>query len=425
MESLKYLTTVQQHESAVANQTGPIVSYITQTKEVKYHTTSALEYLTFYTLEDGTFTFYGTEAEYSLDDGTTWTVLTRTKEPSGVTTPIISGGRRILWRGINSIVTNQGIGSGNPITDSDPGAFGSTGRFNVSGNPLSMEFGQNYMAAGNNHNSRLYDQLFKNTGVVSAENLYLVGTTYYQTFSGCSHLTTPPSLKHLTGGSSSGSVTSFPSMFANCTSLVNLPELPPMTSFSYYGPKCNGMFGGCTSIVNVPSNYLPYGKMSDSCYNSMFKDCTSLITAPELPGTTERPYCYRSMFENCTSLTTPPPYINGRSIYQGTTLESDSCRGMFKNCTSLTTSPVIAATDNKNSSSGYNQWNSPMGEMFYGCSSLTRIKVKYKYWRNSWLSHDWVVGVAPTGVIEKSGSVTIPSGTSGVPDGWTTVNSYA
>jgi len=37
------------------------------------------------------------------------------------------------------------------------------------------------------------------------------------------------------------------------------------------------------------------------CYNSMFEDCTSLTTAPELPATTLANYCYQYMFNGCTS----------------------------------------------------------------------------------------------------------------------------
>ena len=34
----------------------------------------------------------------------------------------------------------------------------------------------------------------------------------------------------------------------------------------------------------------------------MFKDCTSLTTAPELPATTLVKYCYSNMFYGCSNL---------------------------------------------------------------------------------------------------------------------------
>jgi len=38
----------------------------------------------------------------------------------------------------------------------------------------------------------------------------------------------------------------------------------------------------------------------------MFRGCTSLITAPELPATTLTNYGYQGMFGGCTSLTKAP-----------------------------------------------------------------------------------------------------------------------
>jgi hypothetical protein len=38
------------------------------------------------------------------------------------------------------------------------------------------------------------------------------------------------------------------------------------------------------------------------CYANMFKGCTSLTTAPELPATTLKNGCYVNMFQDCTSL---------------------------------------------------------------------------------------------------------------------------
>ena len=43
-----------------------------------------------------------------------------------------------------------------------------------------------------------------------------------------------------------------------------------------------------------------------ACFLGLFRGCTSLTTAPELPATTLNQYCYRDMFYNCSSLTTAP-----------------------------------------------------------------------------------------------------------------------
>jgi hypothetical protein len=60
----------------------------------------------------------------------------------------------------------------------------------------------------------------------------------------------------------------------------------------------------------------------------MFKGCTALTTAPELPATTLTNFCYESMFENCTSLTTAPE-LPATELWRGEYIK------MFRGCTSL------------------------------------------------------------------------------------------
>ena len=60
------------------------------------------------------------------------------------------------------------------------------------------------------------------------------------------------------------------------------------------------MFRGCTSLTTASE--LPATTLASSCYNSMFYGCTSLVTAPALPATTLVSQCYYFMFRNCTKL---------------------------------------------------------------------------------------------------------------------------
>ena len=86
-------------------------------------------------------------------------------------------------------------------------------------------------------------------------------------------------------------------MFQNCTSLITAPELPANTlSYECY----SSMFQNCTSLTTAPA--LPATTLKISCYSRMFKNCTSLITIPTLPATTLTDNCYTRMFENCISL---------------------------------------------------------------------------------------------------------------------------
>ena len=143
----------------------------------------------------------------------------------------------------------------------------------------------------------------------------------------------------------------YSNMFRGCSSLTTAPELPATTLDDY----CYSyMFNGCSSLTTAPE--LPAITLKEHCYNYMFNGCKSLTTAPELPVTTLDDYCYICMFQDCTSLTTAP------SILPATTLAS-SCYGyMFSGCKSLTTAPELPATTLADYCYSH---------MFESCTSLT------------------------------------------------------
>ena len=124
--------------------------------------------------------------------------------------------------------------------------------------------------------------------------------------------------------------------------------------------------------LTIPCNY---------CFYYMFYGCTALTTAPELPATMLANYCYRYMFRDCTNLTTAPNL-------PATTLANYCYYGMFYGCTSLNYIKMLA------------------------------ININY----TSCLSN-WVKGVASTGTFIKHPNMTsLPTGTSGIPTGWTVQN---
>ena len=184
-------------------------------------------------------------------------------------------------------------------------------------------------------------------------------------------------------------------MFRNCTSLTTAPELPATTlAYGCYGD----MFRGCTSLTTAPE--LPATTLAENCYGSvddvysgMFRDCTSLTTAPELPATTLALGCYNAMFRNCTSLTTAPEL-------PATTLVNMCYRYMFNGCTSL--NKIISYAQNV-------PWdpNSPTYNPTYA----------------------WVSNVSSTGDFYNLGRATYPTPSevsnagSGIPSGWTVHNS--
>ena len=142
----------------------------------------------------------------------------------------------------------------------------------------------------------------------------------------------------------------FCSLFKDCSVLTTAPELPATKLAEHCYAS---MFSGCTSLTSAPK--LPAIELAKFCYRYMFFGCTSLTAAPELPATKLAGDCYNYMFSGCTSLTSAPKL-------PATELENYCYSSMFSGCTSLTSAPELPAT--KLADNCYSN-------MFYGCTSLT------------------------------------------------------
>ncbi|MGI5870379.1 MAG: leucine-rich repeat protein, partial [Kiritimatiellia bacterium] len=144
----------------------------------------------------------------------------------------------------------------------------------------------------------------------------------------------------------------FANLFKDCTALASAPELPATNLID----NCYvGMFRGCTGLTNAPA--LPATTLPGGCYQEMFRDCTSLVQAPALPAMTLPSSCYKGMFTNCTALATAPEL-------PATTLGATCYQYMFAGCTSLTNAPALQAT-----TLAPGCYHS----MFRGCTALTRL----------------------------------------------------
>ena len=144
--------------------------------------------------------------------------------------------------------------------------------------------------------------------------------------------------------------------------------------------------------------------MQNASCQEMFKDCTSLTTAPALPTTKLYLNCYLGMFAGCTSLTSAP-------TLPAKTLASACYQSMFASCTSLTSAPELPAITLVQGCYQY---------MFRGCTNLNYIKcLATNISANGTL--DWVNGVSATGTFVKPASTDWSSktGTNGIPNGWT------
>ena len=194
----------------------------------------------------------------------------------------------------------------------------------------------------------------------------------------------------------------FYSLFENCTTLISAPELPA----EYLTENCYSyMFHWCTSLTTAPK--LPAVNLYNSCYKAMFLGCTSLINAPELPADTLYNACYAFMFKDCTSLVNAPE-LPARVL-------SELCYyRLFMGCTSLITAPDLYAQNLVQNC--YNQ-------MFNGCTHLTTINCYAISGINTNQSTNiWVENVAASGTFTKLSSITWPTGDNGIPSGWAVQN---
>lgn len=186
------------------------------------------------------------------------------------------------------------------------------------------------------------------------------------------------------------------------------------------------------SNIALPPN-LSSVKLSESCYNGMFKMATKLTTQPNLPAKKVENYAYCQMFNNCTSLTETNEILAEEmntnaayDIFNSTKIKEISLKNLkkalgfslqnafygckeltkvnlsnltevsygaleyaFMNCIALKQAPTI------NISILPNQFS--LRETFSGCSSLEEVTI---YATNAAATDDtynWLENVAPIG----------------------------
>ena len=132
----------------------------------------------------------------------------------------------------------------------------------------------------------------------------------------------------------------------NCNSLIFGDNAHMHDDLTGYNDCYNYLFSSCMGLKNASKDFLPATTLDDNCYASMFADCTSLTQAPELPATTLVENCYRSMFSGCSSLVTAP-------TLPATELVEGCYKSMFTGCSKLnyikalfTTTPSSSYTYN-------------------------------------------------------------------------------
>jgi hypothetical protein len=91
------------------------------------------------------------------------------------------------------------------------------------------------------------------------------------------------------------------------------------------------MFRDCSGLTEAPE--LPATSLAERCYYAMFSSCSSLTTAPVLPATTLVWYCYYNMFTGCDKLNYVKAMftttINALTTYTTNWLQAVSSTGTF------------------------------------------------------------------------------------------------
>ena len=267
-----------------------------------------------------------------------------------------------------------------------------------------------------------FTSYFKDCIIESAANLripfeHIAVNAFTRMFANCAYLTTAAiSLKSLNIPQEA-----YKELFLNCTNLIHIPTF---NSMSVGIRACQSMFKGCASLVDS-FNELSALILAESCYESMFENCTNLLQVPTILAEQVAENCCRAMFKGCTALVIPMENLLAIEL-------ADSCyREMFKDCTNLSATPVLMG--DKLADSCYremfkncvnllptHEYISEEGdvyttisltaldlaphcyeEMFYNCEKLNSLQVNFTAWHDKKRAligtKDWVYGVSPTG----------------------------
>lgn len=152
-------------------------------------------------------------------------------------------------------------------------------------------------------------------------------------------------------------------------------EAPESTTLTYKYSFLN-VFSSCVGLYYAHKLLLPATTLSQGCYTALFIGCSNLLTTPALPATTLVQECYQNMFVE-TNITTAP-------VLPAPTLAVKSYRQMFSGCSSLNHIECLAT--NISATNCLENWTNRLGE---------------------------------TGTFVKKSGTTWPTGTSGIPTGWT------
>ena len=296
---------------------------------------------------------------------------------------------------------------------------GSTPKVNLSGNILSLMFGDDFIGKEDETlPSGAFQKMFNPysltnypstnaSSIIEAKDLILPSKTlstgaYHQIFNGCTALKSTPKIlaENAIGDYCCAE------MFANCTSLIDAHELK-ITNFGTSIYACSGMFFGCTKLTKavIP----PAAQIACGTYYIMYTNCSELIEVPDIPATEISKFeniecnvammrmfegctklekingslkikipgggCYNQMFNGCTQLKAAPEILATQSAYR-------FCKQMFKGCTNLVVPPpYLPKYVTASSLEAYYEMFRNCSKLEYGPTLPAEVPIKQMYYQ--------------------------------------------
>lgn len=179
--------------------------------------------------------------------------------------------------------------------------------FTVEGSPMSLCYGDDFDSYTGEQTWSFYD-MFNNSNIRRINNpkTFLPATSfrysddnirsypaYEGMFNSCRNLENSPEINLVNIG-----LRDCARMFYNC---YNLTEAAAINSLTVGNHGCYYMYYGCVNLVKA-QNVLSMDIKGYDCYGCMFRACSSLERAPELPALKLISRCYNEMFYGCEKL---------------------------------------------------------------------------------------------------------------------------
>lgn len=164
-----------------------------------------------------------------------------------------------------------------------------------------------------------------------------------------------------------------------------------------------------TKVVNAENLIFPDVKLTDRGIEDFFRGCYYLTTAPkEILATTLGTGCMSHTFQGCSAMTTTP-------LLYASVFTNSSINGMFESCKNITSLEFVNTIQSITNYAAYYCCS--------GCINLSRIKVNLdsSITNVSRAFGNWVANVSSTGTFITNEPSLWPSGTSGIPEGWTII----